>query len=55
MFSETADVFVDYGDSWTRYLDAWDEIIDPKTEFDADKRITEAGVEAEKRNKEAAQ
>ncbi len=55
MFSETSDTFVQYGDAWTKYLDAWDEIIDPKTEFDADKRITQAWVEAEKRNKEALQ
>jgi hypothetical protein len=52
MFSETAEEFANYGDSWTKYLDAWDEIIDPKTEFDSDKVITQLQVEADKHNKE---
>ena len=51
--SEYGQAFTAWGDAWSEYADAWDTIINPDTEFDADKKITEVEVEAEKHNREA--
>jgi len=48
--SDLWESFTDWWDAWTKYADEWDKLIDPDTDFDSDKNITEMQVKAEQNN-----